>query len=282
MDKLNFLKNKKVLVGISAVIVILIIVWFLKFPKQEIKQEVGKTENASQQETVSEQTAPQVAIQTQTSKKSAPSTTTQQKTTTSSVQIIQRVGLSIVSPAGGESWVMGKAHLIRWTHEEGHNGSISLIDASSKAVVGWIASNLSPQQVTYDWDTARVGLARTDPSKKEISGGTYIIRVVFDSSNTKLESAPFQIISSGTDNILNREIFIRNGIFIPNFIEAQKGERVVIINDDGNNSRTVKMGGAAVVKLFPRDSYIFPITQAGEYIFGLAENVISKLTVSVK
>jgi plastocyanin len=106
--------------------------------------------------------------------------------------------------------------------------------------------------------------------------------VEFDSSTLKLESAPFQIISSGTEKILNHEVYIRSGIFIPNYIEVQKGDRVIMINDDGNNTRTIKANGVLITKLAPRDSYSFPVSQSGKYEFGLAENAISKLTVEAK
>lgn len=253
MNNFNFLKNKKILIGIAIIAIVLIIALVLKFPSQ-------KKENSSEQN-------------------SDQSTTS--KTTVKTVPVAQKAGISMVSPAEGEIWLMGKVHSIRWTRQEGHTGSIVLMDASSKDVVGWITPSLSFQQVAYDWDVLRVAPSRNNPPSKEIFAGTYIIRVVFDSSNVKIDSVPFQIISSGTDKILNREIFIENGIFIPNYIEIKKGERIVMINNDGDNIRTLKGVGVVLAKLAPRDSYVFPATQSGRFEFLLAENAISKLTVVV-
>lgn len=268
MNIQNLLKNKKILIGIAVVAVVLIVLSVSKSPKQEENQEAGNAQQGTEQGATS-------TSQAQTGVKTLP-TIIKQTTTVTKNEI------SVASPANGEVWLAGKIHSIRWTHEMGRTGSIVLLDASSKEVVGWITPSLSQQQVAYDWDTSKVSLSKINPSRKEVAAGTYIIRVEFDSSAIKLDSAPFQIVTSGTENILNHEVYIRNGIFIPNYIEVKSGDIIVMINEDGNNIRTIKGGGVVLTKLAPRDSYVFSVTQSGKFEFSLAENSISKLTVLAK
>lgn len=268
MNTLNFLKNKKILIGIAAVVVVLIVIFASKSPKQEANQEVGNVQQGTEQQGATSTTKVSTGVKT--------GQTIQQTTAVTKTEI------SVASPANGEVWLAGKTHSIRWTHEMGRAGSIVLLDASSKEVVGWITPNLSLQQVAYDWDTSKVSLSKINPSRKEVAAGTYIIRVEFDSSVIKLDSAPFQIITSGTEKILTHEVYVRNGIFIPNYVEVQKGDKIIMINDDGNNSRTIKGGGVILAKLAQRDSYVFSVTQLGNFEFSLTENAIAKLTVVAK
>jgi len=267
MNIQNLLKNKKILISIAVAAVILVVIFVSKSNKQEANQETGNAQQGTEQGTTSTIKAP-------TSGKTGQAI---QQTTT-----VTKTEISVASPAKGEVWLAGKIHSIRWTHEMGRTGSIVLLDASSKEIVGWISPSLSQQQVAYDWDTSKVSLSKINPSRKEVIAGAYIIRVEFDSSNIRLESAPFQIISSGTEKILNHEVYIRNGIFIPNYIEVQSGDKIIMINDDGNNTRTVKGAGVVLAKLVQRDSYVFSVTQSVKYEFSLAENAIAKLTVLAK
>ncbi len=268
-------KNKKWL-AIALFVALIVIIVFLSFraPKQ------GNAP-ASQGEGVG-QTPTSTSVSTSTESGVSPVKSQQGARVNIPKTVSKTSAISMVTPALGEIWALGKLHSVRWSHEGGSSGAIALLDASSKIVIGWITPELSSQQVVYSWDTASVALGRKDPQKKNISAGTYIVKVVFDGSRSPVESVPFAITGTANEKILTSEVLIRSGRFFPNFFTIKQGERVAIINDDSSLTHIIKMSGVNIATLSPRDSYVFNATQPGNYEFRLADDILAKLTVVVE
>lgn len=192
--------------------------------------------------------------------------------------------IRVVMPAAGEIWSSEKSHTIRWSREAGYSGGIALLDASSKAVIGWIVQNFSSDQVTYNWDTMGVALTRTNPVKTDVPVGTYVVRIVFDGAAGAVESAPFSIMPGDEERILTHEVSIRDRAFSPRVISLVRGEQAVIVNKENiGTTQTLTMGGARVATLAAKSSYVFgPQIPSGTYVFGLEGHPLAELTVRVE
>ncbi len=267
---IEFLKNKKGL-ALTVFIIVIILVVFWGFKRQP-------AENPSAGQISTEQGQPTTTSAGQGA--ATPSSPGQKTTTTAKPK---STATFIVAPGRGETWLLGKIHTIRWSHEAGRNGAIILIDASSKTIVGWISPSVSAQQVSYDWDTTYVSLSRNDPTRKNILAGTYIVKIVFDNSALAIESAPFGLISSGAETILTRNVLIQSSLFTPNSFSVKQGSRVAIINNDAQ-THAIKLGGIIIATLAPQDAYVFDTTGAAAiaYEFRMLENQLAKLTVTVE
>ncbi|RJP44938.1 hypothetical protein C4587_01455 [Candidatus Parcubacteria bacterium] len=139
---------------------------------------------------------------------------------------------AILSPDSGSEWVIGQNHEIRWSKAIGRNGEIYLIDAATKSVVGWILSSIGVNQTSYAWDTKEVYLSRTNPSKKEIAAGTYVIKIRFDGPVPETQSPQFSVIYSHEAKIPTKAVSIENAALVPSTITAKKGDIVVFTNKD--------------------------------------------------
>lgn len=258
----EFFKNKKAL-AVTAFVVIVILVVFWNYRGSSQNPSASVPTSGTGQNNI---TAPLV----------------QQNIT--APKTIKTEGVSIVSPVGGEKWLLSKPHVVRWSREVGRTGAIALLNASSRAVVGWLTISVTPKQVSYDWDTYRVSLSRTSPIREIIPAGTYIIQVVYDKPNSVIESAPFEIIAAGDENILTSDVYLRSSIFSPNVLTVKQGEHIVFVHDDGVNTDTIKLAGIPVAILSLRDSYVFDTSKfaPGNYEFRLASNPVAKLTLAVE
>ena len=192
-------------------------------------------------------------------------------------------GLRVVRPAAGEIWLIGTPHTLQWSAPSGYGGGILLLDAATKAQVGWIASNLLRTQAQYSWDTQNITVNRTDPSRKSVSPGTYVFEVVFDGSRTTLLSPAFTLASSGSERILTKGVSINNLNFSPNFLTLNRGEQVVITNGD-TAPATLLMNGVTLAKLSQGSSYVFDTNgrTSGSYELRIKEQVLAKLTLSIQ
>jgi len=190
----------------------------------------------------------------------------------------------VLIPSAGESWTLGKSHEIRWNKNSGTPGSIALVNAATDSIVGWIAPSITAREVAYNWDTSGVQLTQTNPAKKNVTPGTYYIRIIFSGGKTDIRSDNFNLISGENENILSTKIKIANRLFSPNFVSLKKGEKVIIINDNQNDNETILMGGVAIEVLSPRHSYLIDTSKMspGEVEVRLASNAIANLTLSIK
>jgi hypothetical protein len=85
---------------------------------------------------------------------------------------IHSSGISVLSPNGGEQWIIGEKHFIRW------NGattvSIGLKDKED-SLLGWIFTGTSLNQ-SFEWDTRTLNLVRAGGgATRELQAGEYRI-----------------------------------------------------------------------------------------------------------
>jgi hypothetical protein len=102
--------------------------------------------------------------------------------------------INITNPTSSTRWVIGKQNTITWSKAGGITGQMYLVNATSGAIVGWIQQNIAPNQTYFPWSTDDVFLSHTNPTKKNILPGEYIIKMSFESPNVlPVISAPFFI-----------------------------------------------------------------------------------------
>ncbi len=174
---------------------------------------------------------------------SVPTTATQPKSPTTAAQPKSSASIAIIHPASGEKFVVGQNNLIQWSKEGGVSGSIYLVNSADKSTVGWINSEIAVHQTSYTWDTRDVFLSRSNPSKKDIVPGTYIIKLQFDSARlATVSSAPFQIIYPSQVQTPSYAISIKNFTFSPDNITVTKGTLLVFTNNDAVTHRIILQG----------------------------------------
>jgi len=102
--------------------------------------------------------------------------------------------IHLITPVPSDQWKIGQSNPISWDKEAGITGQIQLLNSQTKALVGVILSESGPHQTSYSWDTRQVYLDRYNPLKKDVTAGTYVIRIKFDGNNLgTLTSLPFVI-----------------------------------------------------------------------------------------
>ncbi|MBM3256830.1 MAG: hypothetical protein FJY98_00665 [Candidatus Liptonbacteria bacterium] len=141
--------------------------------------------------------------------------------------------ISITSPRPDEQWALKESHLVKWSKSPGVSGSLYLVNAMTKSVVGWISPTITPEQTSYSWDTQYLNISRTDPSRKEILPGRYIIRMELDRRPPAIaESAPFVIVYP--DQIIKRthQIELLNYAATPPQLTVHRGESIAFVNKD--------------------------------------------------
>lgn len=160
--------------------------------------------------------------------------------------------LSLLSPLPGAEWVFGHLNEIKWSREVGLNGSMYLLDPITKVVIGWITPNVGPHQTSLVWDTKSLALSRTNPQKKDIAPGLYILRVKFDGPAPTLESS-LSIVYPSQAKIPTYAVVIQGFAVIPSRLTVKKGEQVVFTNND-SVSYQLKLSSFTSYTLGPGDS----------------------------
>lgn len=98
------------------------------------------------------------------------------------------------TPVAGETWTISQQNTISWDRAAGVTGQIELLNATTKALVGVIIPQTGPNQTSYTWNTRDILLSRTNPLKKNVVPGTYLIRLAFDGNElAPVTSAPLTI-----------------------------------------------------------------------------------------
>ncbi len=88
-----------------------------------------------------------------------------------------------MTPTVNSQWQIGGSNLISWSTEANFSGEIDLLDGKTGNVIGVILSETGPHQTSYSWDAREYELSRYSPLKKEVTPGTYKIRIRFDGNN---------------------------------------------------------------------------------------------------
>jgi len=85
--------------------------------------------------------------------------------------------IHFVTPVKNDIWKIGSQDLISWDRAGNFSGSISILDATTKQSIGVILPQIGTKQTSYTWNTRDVLISRTDPLKKNILPGTYVLRI---------------------------------------------------------------------------------------------------------
>lgn len=224
------MKNTKLTVVVTVSLIAIIAVFWWAFG---MRGEQGTGTNGQVVVPGTTTTEPSSA-QPSASQPNIPVGTTQPKTQTS---------ITITHPATGEKFVIGQNNLIQWSKEAGVAGSIYLVNNTDKSTVGWITSGVGVHQTSYTWNTRDVFLSLANPSKKDITPGTYIIKLKFDSARlADISSAPFQIIYPSQVEVRSYSVNIKNFVFLPDKITLKKGALLVFTNGDPVTHRIILQG----------------------------------------
>lgn len=136
------------------------------------------------------------------------------------------------APSGGEKWLIGTDHTISWTNAAKITGEITLVQAGTNEVMGWINSMTGADQTSYSWDTRYLYLTRNSAERKTVGQGNYFIRVKFD-------SASYPVLTSGTFSITTvaqpattRSVSIQSFVFNPSNTIIPRGGKVTFTNND--------------------------------------------------
>lgn len=208
----------------------------LDLPQTEVPQEIDAGTPAQ-----APQTQPQQPATSPVKAPSAPKTSANK--------------INIAAPQGGEKLVIGQSYTIRWSEEAGATGFIYLADASTKEVIGWINSETSAHDTSYNWDVRDVFLARYSPSKKPVAVGKYVVGVGFDNKQTPTTSNPFEIIYPSQLAVDSYNLTIQNYDISPSQLTVKKGSKLIFANED---SVAHKMVSGSTNFLLPAgESHIF-------------------------
>lgn len=232
------MKNKNILIIVSVVIVAGLAFWLMRKPVENSQAPTSQTNTEEQTQTP-----------TGTTQGSTPKNTTSGSTAPKQ----KSSGISITAPLGGAKWVLATQNIISWNKEAGYSGGIELLDASTKQIVGWITPSLGVHQTSYAWNTSDVALSRTNPSKKNISAGNYIIKVIFDGPISSIESASFSVVPVDQVVLPTHTITMQNYTFNPASITVKRGEKFIFVNQN-----------QVAVNLKLSISYPFPSIAAGD------------------
>ncbi len=177
MDFMPNINKYRIAVMILAVIVVaLAIILFTKnsgVPSHENVLTPGTS-------TVSTPTGPQPQAGTTANTTGQNSGPTGSKTSPTAVTGFQ---IRLLTPIAGETWAFAQQNTISWDRAANVSGQIELLNASTRALVGVILPQTGPSQTSYTWNTRDLLLSRTNPLKKTVSPGTYLIRIAFDGNN---------------------------------------------------------------------------------------------------
>lgn len=208
-------KNRNILIGVVAVVVIVGFVWFI------IKSHSapGASNGVAQNGTSTSNTA---TSSNQIIAKTAPA-------------ILKRVSppTAVLSPASSAQLVLGENNTIQWNRAANITGGIYIVNAADGSTVGWILGQTGPQQTSYSWNTRDIFAGRTDPAKKDITLGTYIIKIMFDSpQDPTITSGAFSIISPAQVQIPTHTVDIVNGVFVSVPLTVKRGDKIILANHD--------------------------------------------------
>jgi hypothetical protein len=91
--------------------------------------------------------------------------------------------IHLITPVAGDQWKIGVTNSISWNNQANFTGEVDLLDAKTGTFIGVILSETGPHQTSYGWDTREYALDRYSPLKKEITPGSYKVRLRFDGNN---------------------------------------------------------------------------------------------------
>jgi plastocyanin len=163
--------------------------------------------------------------------------------------------LSILSPSANAEWVLHTNNAIQWSREVGYGGGgLSLTDAATGNLLGWITPTLGPRQTSYTWNTRDVALERTVPQKKDISPGTYLVTLHLDSGTPReVASGIFRIVLPTQVTPQTTTLTIQNFTLTPATLTATRGTKIQVINSD-TITHDLKLSNFSTYRLAPGET----------------------------
>ncbi len=142
--------------------------------------------------------------------------------------------ITIVSPAQNDQWILGNRNTIQWSRAAGAiDGTISLLNASTGVVVGWIQQHISPQQMIFPWNTGDVFISPTSALREDVPTGNYRIALTFNSPDIPSVTSPvFSIISPAEAQIPTASIVIQDASFSSSSMTVARGTKLIFVNRD--------------------------------------------------
>ena len=142
--------------------------------------------------------------------------------------------ISITAPTLDGRFNIGSLNTIKWSRESGLVSALYLVDASTKATVGWITPTITAHQTSYTWDAKDVALTRISGVKKSVVPGKYYMKMKFDGPISEATSNTFYILYPEQDTTFTHNLTIQNFKFFPASIAVRIGEKITIQNKDQN------------------------------------------------
>jgi len=185
-----------------------------------------------------------------------------------------------------DQWVSTIQHTIQWNRASGApNGTISLVNAATGAVVGWIQQQILPTQTTFPWNTRDIFMTKTGPLKEDVAPGQYRIVLTFNSPSDPPVTGPiFSIITAAQAQIPASTITIQGAIFSPSSLTVVHGTQLTFVNHDSTGYRLLNSSNATPFVLGPSTSQIFDTSSftPGSYVFYSTSSPSLRVTVTVK
>jgi hypothetical protein len=104
------------------------------------------------------------------------------------------ITISLITPISNNVWTIGGSNPIVWNNPAEITGEIDLVNATTKAFIGVITSNIGAKQTSYNWNARSIFLGRYSADQKDVVPGVYSIRIKFDGNGLgDLVSGPITI-----------------------------------------------------------------------------------------
>lgn len=227
----------------------------------------------------------------QTASPAVPSATNQpantysnQGTVSQPARTAGRQALYVVSPLKGDKWALGVTHTIRWSSAAMSAGQIYLVSASTGNTIGWINPGTGTDQTSFDWTTKDVSISRTNPSRKDVAPGDYIIKIKFDNKTIpEITSGVFSVVYPSEIKVAVYNVSVKNFTATPSTLAVKRGDQVVIANND-SAVLSISVVGRSGMTIQPGQQEIFETANlsAGPYYLYSEQYPSLKLTVNVQ
>jgi plastocyanin len=194
--------------------------------------------------------------------------------------------ITITSPIAGSQWILGKQNTIQWSRTAGAlDGTITLINASTSAVVGWIQQHIAPQQAIFPWNTGNVLVSQTSGQTENVPPGSYRIVLTFNSPSIPSVTGPvFSIIPQAEAQIPATTVTIQGAVFSSSSIAIAQGTKLIFVNRDTKSYGITISSRAPSFTIGTSTSLIFDtsILSPGDYVFYSTAYPLLRLTVITK
>jgi plastocyanin len=186
--------------------------------------------------------------------------------------------ITFVAPAADAQWTFNDQHTIQWSKASGSPGTITLLDATTGAVVGWIQQQILGTQNTFTWNTRDVFVSKVSPQTANIAPGRYRIAISFLSPrDPEIVSSVFSVV------VLPSTINIQNAVFTPASTTITAGTKLTFVNHDAANyTLSITSKGTFTVGASASTVYDTAILTRGTYTFYSTAYPALSLTVIVK